>query len=118
MLSRSSSVSCASSKILSFIRDSAPWRSIATELAQQSMKSLYVMQGMSIGHGAEVKNRGIAVGISDPLHLTRYGFQCLVPGYPGEFASTSGSRPLKWIEKTVGSVNTLTVGTTPCAHPV
>jgi hypothetical protein len=77
-----------------------------------------MMHDMSISHGAEVKNCGITVGISDPLHLTRYNFQRFIPGYSGEFAGTSVSNPLKWVEKTVGRVNTLTIGTASRTHPV
>jgi hypothetical protein len=73
---------------------------------------------MGISHGAEVKNCGIAIGISNSLQLTRYGIQCLIPGYPGEFATTSVSSPLKWVEQTIGTVNTLTVGTAPQTHPM
>jgi hypothetical protein len=82
------------------------------------MESLCMMHDMSISQGAEVQNCGITMGISDPLQLMRYSFQRFIPGYPGEFASTSGSTPFKGIEKTVGSINTLAIGTASRTHPV
>ena len=63
-----------------------PGSGISSKLAQQSMKSSDMMQGMRIAHGTEVKKSGISVGGFDAFHFAGDGFQGLVPGNSGKLA--------------------------------
>ena len=77
-----------------------------------------MMEGVGVGHGAEVKDRRIAIGLSYPLQFVGDRFQGLFPGYPGKFAGALGAGSLQGIEQPVRGVYPLAIGPAPKTHPV
>ena len=93
-----------------------PGSGISSKLAQQSMKSSDMMQGMRIAHGAKVKDSGVAVNGFYSLHFRGYGFNRFVPGNPGKFAGAPVALSLKRMENPVGRIDTLSVGMSSRTH--